>query len=28
MTVPATYPMTLGAVRTGCNQSSSREPVV
>ena len=28
VTVPATYPMTLGAVRTGCNQSSSREPVV
>jgi uncharacterized protein YceH (UPF0502 family) len=28
VTVPATYPMTLSAVRTGCNQSSSREPVV
>jgi uncharacterized protein YceH (UPF0502 family) len=28
VTVPATYPMTLAAVRTGCNQSSSREPVV
>ena len=27
-TVPATYPLTLAAVRTGCNQSSSREPVV
>lgn len=27
VTVPATYPMTLSAVRTGCNQSSSREPV-
>src|SRR4051812_45977799 len=27
-TVPATYPMTLAAVRTGCNQTSSREPVV
>jgi len=28
VTVPASYPMTLAAVRTGCNQSSSREPVV
>ena len=28
LTVPATYPMTLAAVRTGCNQTSSREPVV
>ena len=28
VTVPATYPMTLGAVRTGCNQTSSRDPVV
>jgi len=28
VTVPTTYPMTLAAVRTGCNQSSSREPVV
>jgi uncharacterized protein YceH (UPF0502 family) len=28
VTVPATYPMTLAAVRTGCNQTSSREPVV
>ena len=28
VTVPATYPMTLSAVRTGCNQTSSREPVV
>ena len=28
VTVPATYPMTLAAVRTGCNQSSSRDPVV
>jgi len=27
VTVPATYPMTLSAVRSGCNQSSSREPV-
>lgn len=28
LTVPAGYPMTLGALRTGCNQTSSREPVV
>ena len=28
VTVPASYPLTLAAVRTGCNQSSSREPVV
>ena len=28
VTVPASYPMTLDAVRTGCNQSSSRDPVV
>ena len=28
VTVPASYPMTLAAVRTGCNQSSSRDPVV
>jgi uncharacterized protein YceH (UPF0502 family) len=28
VTVPATYPMTLAAVRAGCNQTSSREPVV
>jgi uncharacterized protein YceH (UPF0502 family) len=28
VTVPATYPMTLAAVRTGANQTSSREPVV
>jgi hypothetical protein len=27
VTVPSTYPMTLSAVRTGCNQSSSRDPV-
>ena len=27
-TVPATYPMTLNALRTACNQSSSRDPVV
>lgn len=28
VTVPSAYPMTLAAVRTGCNQTSSREPVV
>jgi uncharacterized protein len=28
VTVPATYPMTVSAVRTGSNQSSSRDPVV
>ncbi len=28
VTVPSTYPMTLAAVRTGCNQSSSRDPIV
>lgn len=28
VTVPASYPMTLAAVRTGCNQTSSREPIV
>lgn len=27
-TVPASYPMTLNALRTACNQSSSRDPVV
>jgi uncharacterized protein YceH (UPF0502 family)/SAM-dependent methyltransferase len=27
VTVPATYPMTLNALRTACNQSSSRDPV-
>lgn len=26
-TVPATYPLTLTALRTACNQTSSREPV-
>lgn len=26
-TVPATYPLTLSALRSACNQSSSREPV-
>ena len=28
VTVPATYPMTLNALRTACNQSTSRDPVV
>ena len=28
VTVPGSYPMTVNAVRTACNQSSSREPVV
>lgn len=28
LTVPAGYPMTVAAVRAGCNQTSSREPVV
>ena len=28
VTVPASYPMTLAAVRTGCNQTSSRDPIV
>ncbi len=28
ITVAASYPMTINAVRTACNQSSSREPVV
>lgn len=27
VTVPATYPMTLNALRTACNQSNSRDPV-
>jgi uncharacterized protein YceH (UPF0502 family)/SAM-dependent methyltransferase len=27
-TVPATYPLTLNALRTACNQASSRDPVV
>ena len=26
LTVPASYPMTLNALRTACNQSSSRCP--
>ncbi|WP_205472453.1 DUF480 domain-containing protein [Nocardioides sp. SYSU D00038] len=28
VTVPATYPMTVNAVRSACNQASSRDPVV
>jgi uncharacterized protein YceH (UPF0502 family) len=28
VTVPASYPMTVNSIRTACNQSSSREPVV
>lgn len=28
VTVPASYPLTLNAVRTACNQSSSRDPIV
>ncbi len=28
VTVPASYPMTLAGLRTGCNQTSSREPIV
>jgi uncharacterized protein len=28
ITVPASYPMSVNAVRTACNQSSSREPIV
>jgi uncharacterized protein YceH (UPF0502 family) len=27
-TVPASYPMTVTSIRSGCNQTSSREPVV
>lgn len=27
-TVPATYPLTFNALRTACNQTSSRDPVV
>lgn len=27
-TVPASYPLTLNALRTACNQTSSREPVM
>lgn len=28
ITVPASYPMSVNALRTACNQTSSREPVV
>jgi uncharacterized protein len=28
VTVPASYPLTLSSLRTACNQSSSREPVM
>lgn len=28
VTVPASYPLTMNALRTACNQSSSREPIV
>ena len=28
ITVPESYPLTLNALRTACNQKSSREPVV
>jgi uncharacterized protein YceH (UPF0502 family) len=28
ITVPASYPMSINAVRTACNQASSREPIV
>lgn len=28
VTVPASYPLSLNALRTACNQSNSREPVV
>ncbi|HET7736617.1 MAG TPA: DUF480 domain-containing protein [Nocardioidaceae bacterium] len=28
VTVPATYPLTLNALRAACNQTSSRDPVV
>ncbi len=28
VTVPATYPLTLNALRTACNQTSSRDPVM
>ena len=27
ITVPASYPLTLNALRTGCNQASNRDPV-
>jgi uncharacterized protein len=28
VTVPAAYPLTLSSLRTACNQTSSREPVM
>ena len=28
VTVPASYPLTLASLRTACNQTSSREPVM
>jgi uncharacterized protein YceH (UPF0502 family) len=28
ITVPASYPMSINSVRTACNQTSSREPIV
>lgn len=28
VTVPASYPLTLNSLRTACNQSNSREPIV
>jgi uncharacterized protein YceH (UPF0502 family) len=28
VTVPATYPLTLTALRAACNQTSSRDPVM
>src|SRR5919205_342806 len=28
VTVPASYPMTLSGLRTACNQTSSRDPVM
>src|SRR5690606_23752019 len=27
-TVPSTYPMTLNGLRTACNQSNSRDPIM
>src|SRR5688500_15608527 len=27
-TVPATYPLTLNALRTACNQTSGRDPIM
>lgn len=28
VTVPDTYPLTLNALRSACNQKSSRDPIV